>query len=293
MPTLPKNVKEQEKYRLNACWFPLEDMFTPVVNVPYLWVATEDQIIIGIEKPWEHPEAFVDPDDYYALAEIMPILHDMELHGRLGHPTLATEFQGDGTVNAKRGRAIMAGELILDRHDICVINNDSGRFDMSAVLDEEAAKKKLIEIRRSFEQKLPSFLSFELHYYYPKKSHSKHYNEIVAVAGSNFEATINLLIDYLDKAPSQSPYASIYTTRNTIDQTVSNVICDFEKSSKLDQQQTALNVYESLLHALQSIDAKALPKSLNARLDYIQTNLCQTEPSNTASYAKSTVYGSL
>lgn len=125
-PIYPHRMKPQEENRINPVYFNLSDgEFTPIEDVNYLWVLTaKKELIIGVEKLWEHPEVCVDPDDLVAVAKFNS-LFPPESQLPLGHPTLASCFDDGG--EAIKGSAFIGGEITLINGKLH-INNKSGRY---------------------------------------------------------------------------------------------------------------------------------------------------------------------
>lgn len=139
----PTHVKPQEKGRINLAYLNLNELnitpqekgYTfPILGINYLWVYTDkEEIIIGVEEPWKHPQLYnIDPKNpnevEYFNKQLLPTIKKI---GKLGHPTLASAFSDQdsslGEAIPEEGKAFIGGELVFDgKH--WVINNESGRF---------------------------------------------------------------------------------------------------------------------------------------------------------------------
>jgi hypothetical protein len=103
--------------------------FQPVQSVRYDWLLTypANHIIVGLEKPWEHPEAFGGRGNEQWW---LRYAREMREAGRTGHPTLSATFScpdEEGAVSGG-GQAIIGGELVYQNAGRWLINNNSGRF---------------------------------------------------------------------------------------------------------------------------------------------------------------------
>lgn len=146
--------------RLNPAWTDITAdpigsrtfSFEPVQSVRYDWVLTSPDLhlVVGLEKPWEHPEAFGfragDP-------RWRKIAGDMESSGRTGHPTLVCNFAAADPEHPERAGAIestglglIGGELVYQNAGSWLINNNSGRFGVVRKLDAGAKRNLLTQI---------------------------------------------------------------------------------------------------------------------------------------------------
>ena len=123
--------------RLNPAWTDITQAkhddpgyrFQPVQSVRYDWLLTHpaNHIIVGLEKPWEHPEAFgCRGNEQWWLR----YAGEMREAGRTGHPTLSATFSrpDEGGAVSGGGQAIIGGELVYQNAGRWLINNNSGRF---------------------------------------------------------------------------------------------------------------------------------------------------------------------
>jgi hypothetical protein len=123
--------------RLNPAWTDITQAkrddpgyrFEPVQSVRYDWLLTHpaNHIVVGLEKPWEHPEAFgCRGNEPWWLR----YAQEMEEAGRTGHPTLSATFSrpDEGGAVSSGGQAIIGGELVYQNAGRWLINNNSGRF---------------------------------------------------------------------------------------------------------------------------------------------------------------------
>ena len=130
-----KELRDTEKERVNPSYTNLLDFNGPLVpSVIYLWVLnSKHEIIIGIENPWRHPEAFgfdvshpIDKELWRKIAaQLETTSDDPSAHTGFGHPTLAPAFTDSGIVNI--GTAYLGGELRFE-DDKWILNNRSGRY---------------------------------------------------------------------------------------------------------------------------------------------------------------------
>jgi len=153
--------------RLNPAWTDITAdpvgsrtfSFEPVQSVRYDWVLTSPDLhlVVGLEKPWEHPEAFGfragDP-------RWRKIAGDMESSGRTGHPTLVCNFAAADPEHPERAGAIestglglIGGELVYQNAGSWLINNNSGRFGIVRKLDANAKRQRLAQIEAKAEER--------------------------------------------------------------------------------------------------------------------------------------------
>ncbi|OGT43851.1 MAG: hypothetical protein A3F13_05600 [Gammaproteobacteria bacterium RIFCSPHIGHO2_12_FULL_40_19] len=113
-------------------------------STPYIWVLTADNhIILGIERPWDHPSAFVPGSETelnkiranaikmleLSLQDQAPTPEYLEEKCGLGHPTLSAKFTPSGDIDHAGGKAFIAGALTYDTQSKAwLLNNKSGRF---------------------------------------------------------------------------------------------------------------------------------------------------------------------
>lgn len=144
-----------EPTRLNPAWTDLTESplgsptfsFNPVRTVRYDWVLTSPSLhlIVGLERPWDHPEAF----GFHSGDSVWTrIARAMEESGRTGHPTLVCSF---GNIDANplgniesTGLGLIGGELVYQNEGRWLINNNSGRFGVVKRLSADA-KKTILE----------------------------------------------------------------------------------------------------------------------------------------------------
>lgn len=137
--------------RLNPAWTDLTEnpigsrtfSFAPVRSVRYDWVLTSPDLhlVVGLEKPWEHPEAF----GFHSGDRVWKkIASDMQSAGRTGHPTLVCNFAAIDPSHPERAGAIestglglIGGELVYQDSGTWLINNNSGRFGVVRKLTDE------------------------------------------------------------------------------------------------------------------------------------------------------------
>jgi hypothetical protein len=146
--------------RLNPAWTDLTAnpigsrtySFGAVQSVRYDWVLTSPDLhlVVGLEKPWEHPEAFGfhENDRYWRQ-----IAAEMESSGRTGHPTLVCSFAAVDPAHPERaggiestGLGLIGGELVYQNAGSWLINNNSGRFGVVKKLDANAKRTFLGQI---------------------------------------------------------------------------------------------------------------------------------------------------
>ena len=147
-----------EPTRLNPAWTDLTESplgsttfsFHPVRTVRYDWVLPSPalHLIVGLEKPWDHPEAFgFNPGDPVWKR----IATAMEESGRSGHPTLVCSF---GSIDANplgniesTGLGLIGGELVFQKSGKWLINNNSGRFGVVKKLSATAKAEVLARLQ--------------------------------------------------------------------------------------------------------------------------------------------------
>jgi len=153
--------------RLNPAWTDLTAnpigsptySFGAVQSVRYDWVLTSPDLhlVVGLEKPWEHPEAFGFREGDRAWRRIAA---DMQGSGRTGHPTLVCNFAAADPDHPERSGAIestglglIGGELVYQNAGTWLINNNSGRFGIVRKLDANAKKQRLAQIEAKAEER--------------------------------------------------------------------------------------------------------------------------------------------
>ena len=148
--------------RLNPAWTDLTESpigsrtfsFEPVQSVRYDWVLTSPELhlVVGLEKPWEHPEAFGFRDGDPRWERISA---QLQVAGRTGHPTLVCSFapidgnpQASAGIVESTGLGLIGGELIYQNAGAWLINNNSGRFGVVKKLDANAKRSMLQQIEQ-------------------------------------------------------------------------------------------------------------------------------------------------
>lgn len=135
----PQRGEPIEPTRLNPAWTDLTAnpirsatfSFEPVQSVRYDWVLTSPELhlVVGLEKPWDHPEAFGFRGSEPVWKRIAA---DMKASGRSGHPTLVCSFAAAGGERPgaieSTGLGLIGGELVYQNAGTWLINNNSGRF---------------------------------------------------------------------------------------------------------------------------------------------------------------------
>lgn len=151
-----KDIKPSEQGRINPAYCNISAVgrFDPIETVMYIWALTENnEIIIGIDKPWEYPQAFnidIHIPEQQALWDVIaaqfkeglfsdsPPMSDSSdgsspndslSKATIGHPTIVVHFETDenkvGTVIP--GRCVLGGDLYYNENE-WILNNRSGRF---------------------------------------------------------------------------------------------------------------------------------------------------------------------
>lgn len=146
--------------RLNPAWTDLTAnpigsrtfSFSPVQSVRYDWALTSPDLhlVVGLEKPWEHPEAF----GFHSADRVWrKVAAEMQAAGRTGHPTLVCNFATLDPTHPERagsiestGLALIGGELVYQNSGTWLINNNSGRFGVVRKLDANAKRALLGQI---------------------------------------------------------------------------------------------------------------------------------------------------
>lgn len=153
-----------EPTRLNPAWTDLTESpigsptfsFRPVQTVRYDWVLTSPalHLIVGLERPWDHPEAFGFRSGDPVWRRIATA---MEESGRSGHPTLVCSF---GNVDANplghiesTGLGLIGGELVYQNDGRWLINNNSGRFGVVKKLSATAKAEVLQRLENEARQR--------------------------------------------------------------------------------------------------------------------------------------------
>lgn len=266
----PTAIRPNETERLNTCWFPLKPGFEPVRNVTYLWVLTENQIILGIERPWAYPQAFFDTDDSAQSLIMQPLLNQIRGAGQLGHPTLSAHFNDDGSVDPSQGEALLGGELTR-KNDVCHINNNSGRFNTLKNWPKEDAKAFMYDLKFEFQNLLAPELevhTFLLHT--PSKS-SNLYQLLWQDGNSKIESLLNILRDYTTIPKNTNP--TIYARSvgklhiNLLDRFVNQI------EASIDAPLDPKHCFEVLKDQLKDSKMLSQDKSLKRRLMFIEQQL--------------------
>jgi hypothetical protein len=153
--------------RLNPAWTDLTAnpigsrtfSFAPVQSVRYDWVLTSPDLhlVVGLEKPWERPEAF----GFHSGDRVWKkIASEMQSAGRTGHPTLVCNFAAVDPSHPERagviestGLGLIGGELVYQNSGTWLINNNSGRFGVVRKLDASAKRALLGQIENRTQQR--------------------------------------------------------------------------------------------------------------------------------------------
>lgn len=155
-PLSPSRLKTTELGRINPAYTDVRNInaSTLVPGVPYLWTLNESgQVLIGIEKPWEHPEAFhvdvtneVDLQRWNMIVQQLQSATESESHEGFGHPTLGASFTETGEADV--GAAYLGGELHFDvARNHWILDNRSGRYGRTRETEPQA----IIQIQRTLE----------------------------------------------------------------------------------------------------------------------------------------------
>ena len=202
-----KDIKPSEQDRINPAYCNISAIgrFDPVKTVKYIWALTKDgEIIIGIDKPWEYPQAFqIDirkPEQKKLWDEIVIQLKkglllksdDSLPKAAIGHPTIVVHFQTEdhkvGTVIP--GECVLGGDLYFNSdQNSWILNNRSGRFGRKKTfgLDEQ--------------QKVDKMLLFAAHQFYELDIIVKpllYFHEVDAELKSNILGGSTKTLDELD-----------------------------------------------------------------------------------------------
>ena len=141
--------------RLNPAWTDITQakrdnalyQFQPVQSVRYDWLLTspDHHVIVGLEKPWEHPEAFGCRGDEIWWRRVK---EELKQSGRTGHPTLSAAFSNvdEGGKIESAGQAVIGGELVYQNAGRWLINNNSGRFGIIRAHDHESHEEHVERI---------------------------------------------------------------------------------------------------------------------------------------------------
>jgi hypothetical protein len=148
-PKEPHRLKDTEKDRINPAFVNLTagDKFYPHEEIVYLWAYNANkELAVGIEYPWQHPEAFdldLGNDNERAVWELISeqlqtLIEGIIKHYGFGHPTLAANFDEEGSISVHL--AHLGGELKYVEGE-WVIDNKSGRFGRYEEADLEIQRQ--------------------------------------------------------------------------------------------------------------------------------------------------------
>lgn len=157
MPFIPllqqPSTRPSEIGRINPGYsnLSIERKFTPVVGTTYIWILTSKaELIIGIEEPWSHSNAFAINNDNQAERSLFEqILNQLRAPAgvpadtwKFGHPTLTANFNKAGEI--VEDAAYIGGEFSFNAEsNVWIVNNLSGRYGRFAqtTIDPEVEKK--------------------------------------------------------------------------------------------------------------------------------------------------------
>ena len=205
-----KVIKPSEQDRINPAYCNISAMgrFDPVRTVKYIWALTKNnEIIIGIDKPWEYPQAFqIDiskPEQKKLWENIVSQLKkglllendDCLPKAAIGHPTIVVHFKTDENIVGAviPGECVLGGDLYFNNdHNCWILNNRSGRFGRknASGLDEQ--------------QKVEKMLLFTAHQFAELRLEVKpllYFHEINAELKSNILGGSTKTLDELDQPP--------------------------------------------------------------------------------------------
>ena len=168
---LPQKIKTKEEGRVNPAYMNISDVghFNPVAGVTYIWALnSEKKIIIGIQKPWEHPDAFnFDLKDSNQKKQWDDITDKLKMDSEdpsslnsnpegFGHPTIGAEFitEGERSGGVHPGACYLGGELNY-KNEQWVINNKSGRYGRKKELgldNQKEIQHILLEVADEFQR---------------------------------------------------------------------------------------------------------------------------------------------
>lgn len=156
-PISPYKLKSSEVGRINPAYSDVADINSETLapGVTYIWTLNQTgRLLIGLEKPWEHPEAFhIDTTTEEGLSQWAEIVKQLkqssvesESHEGYGHPTLGASFTESGDVEV--GEVFLGGELRFDDDKgFWVLNNRSGRYGRA----RETAPEAILQIQQTLE----------------------------------------------------------------------------------------------------------------------------------------------
>jgi len=204
-PITPHKLRPQEEERINPGYINITkgDAFTPVANVLYIWIYTaEKELIVGVKKPWMHPEAFFNAN---ALEEITSkdwwkkTSKDWEEAGRIGHPTLSDAFEQTGEASPQKSRVLIGGKIILNEDNTIGIYNKSGRFG-NVKNDPIDALYLLHEIKDLFAKaiRIQAKFNIKLVLKNPKVDYLPSYYKIWEKSNDELSSALSLLRSYLE-----------------------------------------------------------------------------------------------
>ena len=205
-PSSPKKpVNEPEKSRINAAYMNIttsSEKFVPVKGVTYLWIYKppekpddEKEIIIGIERPWEYPQAFgmkASDEKWKILAK------QLQEADELGHVTLAATFDSKGAAQPELSKAYIGGELRYKSDGHWQMDNSSGRFGDLKGISLEQVRELVNEAAIHFEK--ATGIQPKVYVRPPKTDDYKRYKGIWKTdtkGKDDIEKAIKLLRDYI------------------------------------------------------------------------------------------------
>lgn len=235
-PIEPKIIKKQEEASINYAYTNLTQAFndfaskfTPVEGVRYLWVYTEKkEIIIGIEEPWNYPQAFIDTKKLKDCQFFHEKIKPLKLNNKLGHPTLTIIFdEKNGTIQDSQtqvGKALIGGELIfVDKK--WKLDNNSGRFG-NRKKDPTTVQNLMHEILAQFKNITTINPIFQI-----SLSHARYLNAYYKIwekSNDEVQSAINLLEDYT-KSNMFNLFFSGHWGRKNVD-LVKKALLEFKKN---------------------------------------------------------------
>jgi hypothetical protein len=253
--SMPHRVKPQEQDRVNPAFSNLSkgDCFSPVIDVDYIWVYTEDEeIIVGIEEAWKYPHAF-----NFSVEKWRVVSLQMENAGSLGHPTLTNLFNfKSGITKPSQGKAFIGGEMrYVD--GVLLVNNTSGRFGRIAneSLDVFLLMHDIAE-KITHYTKIPTKIRIKL----PKATYLEAYYVLWEKEENAINSALTLLTDYYTKVADKPIQIKETQASSQEKQWLQDILTNFTKEKPSN--------IESLLVPFQS-NYTSLNQELKNRLDFI------------------------
>lgn len=162
MPLIPiqnqaNNIRAGEINRINPGYTNLStaEKFLPIKGVTYIWLLTsQEELIVGIEEPWNHLNAFALSHDNHSVEQIVNQLRAPSAEQadtwKFGHPTLTATFDDAGVVK-EEGVGLIGGEFYFsEKENEWIVNNFSGRYGCFSPISEPINR----EIEKKFQEQV-------------------------------------------------------------------------------------------------------------------------------------------